>query len=30
MRRLRDAGFCFEGDAYPVKPSPDSKYAKKK
>jgi urease subunit gamma/beta len=29
VKRLRDAGFCFEGDAYPVKPSPDSKYAKK-
>lgn len=26
MRRLRDAGFCFEGDAYPVKVSPDEKY----
>lgn len=30
MRRLKDAGFCFEGDAYPVRPSPDSKYGKKK
>jgi len=29
MKRLRDAGFCFEGEAYPVKPSPDSKYANK-
>jgi len=29
MRRLRQDGYCFEGDAYPVKPSPDSKYAKK-
>ncbi len=29
MRRLREEGFCFEGDAYPVKPSPDSKYIKK-
>ena len=30
MRKLREAGFCFEGEAYPVRPSPDSKYAKKK
>jgi len=29
VRRLREEGYCFEGDAYPVKPSPDSKYAKK-
>lgn len=29
MRRLRAEGYCFEGEAYPVKPSPDSKYAKK-
>jgi urease beta subunit len=29
MRRLRADGFCFEGDRYAVKPSPDSKYAAK-
>jgi urease subunit gamma/beta len=29
MRRLRDAGYCFEGDAYPVKPSPDERYGGK-
>lgn len=30
IRRLREAGFCFEGESYPVKESPDSKYAGKK
>ena len=29
MRKLRAEGYCFEGDAYQVKPSPDSKYANK-
>jgi urease subunit gamma/beta len=28
MRNLKNEGFCFEGEAYPVKPSPDSKYIK--
>tara|TARA_A100001015_G_scaffold235067_1_gene266746 strand:- start:2884 stop:3381 length:498 start_codon:yes stop_codon:yes gene_type:complete len=28
MRNLKLEGYCFEGDAYPVKPSPDSKYIK--
>jgi urease subunit gamma/beta len=29
MARLRADGFCFEGDRYAVKASPDSKYAGK-
>ena len=29
MRRLRAEGFCFVGDRYPVRKSPDAKYAKK-
>ena len=29
LARLRADGFCFEGDRYAVKPSPDSKYAPK-
>ena len=29
VRRLRAEGYCFEGDAYPVKPGADEKYAKK-
>jgi len=28
MKNLKDNGYCFEGDSYPVKPSPDSKYMK--
>lgn len=30
MRRLREDGYCFEGDRYAVRPSADSRYAPKK
>jgi urease beta subunit len=30
IRRLREDGYCFEGDRYKVRPSADRKYAEKK
>ncbi|GAB5469396.1 MAG: hypothetical protein Kilf2KO_24260 [Rhodospirillales bacterium] len=30
VRRLREEGYCFEGDRYPTQPSPDEKYASDK
>ncbi len=29
IRRLREDGYCFEGDRYSIKPSADSKYSPK-